>query len=80
MERQESIATQTAQEVSVKLRSSVTRRVQLTETKRSTSRACTVHPETKHCPGSHAPSGPDKMTCPGRQSRSDEGTEFCPGS
>ena len=80
VECQQPIATQTAQEVNVELRSSVTRRIQFTDKRRSTNRARTVHLETKHCPGCHAPSGPDKTTCPGRQYRSDQGTEFCPGS
>ena len=70
---------QTTEEVRVKSRSSVTRKVQLTNAKKSSSRARTVHLGTKNCPGSHALSGPNRTACPGRQFQDNPGTEFCPG-
>ena len=65
VERQLATGTQTVQAVSVKLRSSVTRRVQFTDAKRNTSRARTVHPEMKQGQGSQVMPGLARMICPG---------------
>ena len=66
VDRQQATGTQTAQEVSVKLRSSVTRRELSSLMRRwSTSRARTVYPEMKHCPGSQVMYGVARMICPG---------------
>ena len=80
VERQQATGTQTAQEVSVKLRSSVARRVQFTDARRSTSRARTVYPEMKHCPGSQVMSGLVRIICPGSQVMSRLTRVYCPGS
>ena len=80
LECQQSVATQHAQEVSVKLISSVTRRFQFTGTKEEYEPSSDCSSGDKNCPRSHAPSDPDRMTCPGRKCRSDQGTKCCQGS
>ena len=79
VELQLATGTQTVQVVSVKLRSSVTRRVQFTDAKRSTSRARTVHPEMKHCQGSQVMPGLARMICPGVHAKATKGQNFVRG-
>ena len=83
MECHQSVSTQTAQEVSVELRSIVTRRIQFIETKEEcepSSDSSSGDKTLSGDPGSHAPAGPDRMACPVKQCRSDQGTECWPGN
>ena len=58
VERQQVTGTQTAQEVSLKLKSSVARRVQFTDAREK-------YEPLKRCPGSQVISGLARMICPG---------------
>ena len=83
VENQQLTSTQSAQGISVELKSSLARRVQFTDAKRSTSRARTFQmemrhrPEMRHCPGSRVPSSPAGMISPGSPCQDNRRIEFC---
>ena len=80
MERQQQTGTQIVQEVSVKLRSSVTRMVQFADAREEyePSSECSSGNETLS--GESIMSGLAMMICPGSPRKNDEGTKICPGS
>ena len=63
MERQQASGSQTAQEVSVKVRSIAARRVQFTDAREEYEPCSDVHPEMKNCPGSQVISDLARMIC-----------------
>ena len=94
MECRQSIATQTAQEVNVEVRSSVTRRVQFTDTKEEyepssdcssgdetfSGESCTFGPGHDDLSGETMSKRTRDIILSGSRLQSDQGTEFCQGS